>query len=354
LYTIRDVARLAEVSTATVSFVINGKGKGKVSEESVQRVLTAMNALDYHPNQVARSLRVRQTHTIGVVIPDVTNPFFGEVMMGIQDEARKLGYSVLFCNTNEDPDLERQHLDTLHARRVDGVLISSHILRPGEGRLVKRRCPMVFFDRTPPDFSGAAVVTDNLAASKEVVRHLIKLGHTRIAIITGPLNLSICAARLEGFRQALQEAVLPLSNEYLRYGDFKLDGGYHKGRELMQLPTPPTAIFCCNNKMTLGLMRALSELSIPCPERVSVVGFDDFEWVASFRPYLTTVAQPTYLMGQRATEMLVRMMQQGLTEPNDLMGRVVVLTNELRIRQSTAPPCSPLAVAGHLVRSSQE
>ena len=336
MYTIRDIARLAQVSTATVSFVINQKGK--VSEPLRQRVLDAMKTLDYHPDQVARSLKVRRTQTIGVVIPDVSAPFFAEVMMGIEEEAHKLGYSVIFCNTNNDPELENRHLDILYSRRVDGVLISSYLLRAGEGRLVKRRFPTVFFDRTPPAFSGAAVVSDNLEASRNATGHLIKLGHTHIAIITGPLDMPLCTERLEGFRQALQEASLPLHNEYLKCGDFKLESGYRTGRELMQLLTPPTAVFCCNDKMTLGLMRALGELSIPCPERVSVVSFDDFEWVASFHPYLTTVAQPTHLMGKRATEILVRKIQQDGAQPEDSGEQVVVLPNELRIRESTAPP----------------
>jgi len=345
LYTIRDIARLAQVSTATVSYVINGKGR--VSEPLKRRVLDAMTALDYHPDQVARSLKTRRTRVLGVVIPDVSNPFFAEVMRGIEDEARKFGYSVIFCNTNEDPELERKHLATLFARRVDGVLLSSNHIRQGELHNVKRRFPMVFFDRTPPAFSGTAVVTDNFGASREAIRHLIELGHSRIAIISGSQDLSVANARLEGFRSALQEANIPLPSEYLKFGDFfQLENGYRHGSELMRLPTPPTAIFCCNNKLTLGLMRALCELSIPCPERVSVLAFDDFEWVASFRPHLTSVAQPTYLMGKTATEILIRRLQQDGNQDEKIEEQVVVLPNELRIRESTAPPIGAMRDAG--------
>ena len=340
MYTIRDVARLAKVSTATVSFVSNGKGR--VSEPLKRRVMDAMEALDYQPNQVARSLQASRTHTIGMVVPQLTNPFFAEIMRGVEDEARKRGYSVIFCNSDEDPELERRQLNTLFARRVDGVLLSSSNALPVEGGLVKRRFPLVFVDRTPPGFSGSAVISDNLGASREATRHLIKLGHTRIAIITGPLNLAICTERLEGFRQALQEANLPLPDKYLKCGNFTSESGYRNGCELMRLPEPPTAVFCCNNTMTLGLMRALGELNVPCPERVSVLGFDDFEWVASFRPQLTAVAQPTYEMGKLATEILVRKMQQKKGETEDSEEQVIVLRNELRIRDSTAPPyCSP-------------
>jgi LacI family transcriptional regulator len=345
LYTIRDIARLAQVSTATVSYVINGKGR--VSETLKRRVVDAMGALDYHPDQVARSLKVRKTNVIGVIIPDVTNPFYAEVMRGVEDEARSHGYSVIFCNTNESPELERQYLDTLFARRVDGVIIASDTVNLGEQRHAKQRFPMVFFDRTPPSFAGAGVVTDNLGASQEATQYLINLGHRRIAIIAGWKELSVSMTRLEGFRKALQESAIPLPDAYIKLGDVsKLESGYRNGRDLMMLPTPPTAVFCCNNRIALGLMRALGEMNVDCPKQVSVMAFDDFEWISSFRPFLSTIAQPTHLMGKRATEILVRKMVQ---EPNPVEpseDRIVVLPNQLRIRESTTPPyCdSPLPV----------
>jgi LacI family transcriptional regulator len=337
VYTIRDIARLANVSTATVSGVINGKKT--VGEEYKRRVLNAMEALDYHPDQVARSLKVRKTFTLGMLIPDVTNPFFTDVMRGVEDEARKGGYSVIFCNSNEDPELESQYLSTLYARRVDGVLLSPAGALAAEERLLRKRFPLVFFDRVPPGYSGAGVVTDNAGASRDAARHLINLGHTRIAIIAGRLDMSNGAERLEGFRQELQEAVLPLPEEYLKRGDFKLESGYENGLELMRLTSPPTAIFSCNNKMTLGLMRALGELRIPCPERVSVLGFDDFDWTSSFIPHLTTISQPTYEMGRRATEILLRKIAHDKDGAGAVEDHLVVLPNELRIRDSTAPPC---------------
>ena len=273
------------------------------------------------------------------MIPDVTNPFFTDVMQGVEDEARRSGYSVIFCNANEDRELERNHLGTLFSRRVDGVLIAPTEPEAAQDRLTRRRFPMVFFDRIPHGYSGPAVVTDNIGASREAGRHLIKLGHERIAIIAGRLDLSNALDRLEGFRQALQESHLPLPGMYLQSGDFRLHSGYQCGMHLMQLPNPPTAIFCCNNKMTLGLMRALGELRIPCPEQVSVLGFDDFDWAANFSPRLTSVAQPTYEMGRRATELLVQTLQLGKAEAGPGASQVVVLQNELRIRDSTAPPC---------------
>ena len=345
MLTIKDVARLADVSIATVSAVMNGKGG--VSPELAQRVQQAMEALDYHPNQVARSLKVRQTHTIGMVIPDVTNPFFTDVMRGVEDEARRNGYSVIFCNANEDPELERRQLSTLFSRRVDGVLLAPTDSLAAQDRLTRRRFPLVFFDRIPTDFSGTAVVTDNLEASREAARHLIGLGHQRIAVIAGRLNLSNGLKRLEGFRQALQEAHLPLREEYLRRGDFQLEGGYQCGLELMGLPDPPSAIFCCNNKMTLGLMRALGELRIPCPERVSVLGFDDFDWAASFSPRLTTIAQPAYEMGKTAVELLLSRLGTRKGSHGGSEDTIVTINAALCVRDSTAPPCTaPLTGGG--------
>jgi len=336
LLTIRDVARLANVSIATVSAVINGKGG--VSDKLVQRVRQAMEVLDYQPNQVARSLKVRQTNTIGMVIPDVTNPFFTDLMRGVESEARRNNYSVIFCNADEDPELERRQLSMLFSRRVDGVLLAPTDSHTAQDRLIQRRFPLVFFDRVPADFSGAAVVTDNLDASREAARHLIDLGHRRIAIIAGRLNLSNGLQRLEGFRRALQEAGIPLPEAYVRVGDFRLEASYQCGLELMRLPEPPTAVFCCNNKMTLGLMRALGELRIPCPERVSVLGFDDFDWAVNFSPRLTTVAQPTYQMGKIAVELLLSRLRAKNVSTGKSENTIVTLKSELRARDSTAPP----------------
>ncbi len=339
MFTLREVARLANVSIATASAVMNGKAG--VSPKLTKRVKEAMEALDYHPDQVARSLKVRRTSTLGMVVPDVTNPFFTDVMCGVEDKARRCGYSVILCNVNEDPELERHHLGTLFSRRVDGVLLSPTDPHAVLDRQTRRRFPMVFFDRIPSGYTGPAVVTDNFGASSEAGRHLIGLGHKRIAVIAGRSDLSNAQARLEGIRRAMQEACLPLADEYLRNGDFRLESGYRCGLELMRLPNPPTAIFCCNNKMTIGLMRALGELRIPCPQRVSVLGFDDFDWAANFTPRLSTIAQPTYDMGWRATELLLRMLHADKNGSNEPVSKVIVLPNELRIRDSTGPPFSP-------------
>lgn len=334
--TIRDVARLAEVSVATASKVVNKKGS--VSEKLTQRVLSAMEALDYRPNEIARSLKVQRSQTIGMVVPDVTNVFFTDVIRGVETEARGRGYSLILCDSNEEQEVELVNLNTLIARRVDGVLVSTSNVYGSPQRGARRRFPVVYYDRVPPGFMGSAVVIDNLGAAYEAARHLLDLGHRRLAIITGRLNLSNGRERLEGFRKALQQAGLPLREEYLQLGDFLVEGGYRCGMNLLRLAVPPTAIFSCNNQLTLGLMRAVSELGLDCPRDVSILGFDDFDWAANFRPRLTTVAQPSLEMGKQAAQMLLRKIECEKDKDATEERTMVVLKAELRVRDSTAPP----------------
>ena len=334
--TMHDVARLAKVSIATVSAVINGKNG--VSEKLTKQVKEAMTNLDYHPDLIARSLKVGRTHTIGMIVPDVTNPFHTEVMRGVEDEARLNGYSPMLCNSNEDPEQERHLLATLFSQRVDGVLLAASDSAAVYDRFTRRRFPIVFIDRLPAGHNRNAVVSDNVGAAYDAIKYLISLGHERIAIIAGHLHISTGFDRLEGYRKAMQEAHLLIRDRYLQHGDFQLESGYTCGLQLLQLAVPPTAIFSCNNKMTLGLMRALAESQVPCPERMSVLSFDDFEWAANFSPKLTTIAQPTKEMGKEAMRMLLAIMRpEG--EGSDLNeDNIVMLKAELRIRESTAPP----------------
>ena len=334
LYTIHDVARLAGVSIATVSAVVNHKGG--VSQKLTERVKSALEALDYQPHQGARSLKVRRTHTIGIVIPDITNLFFAEVMRGVENEARGQGYSTILCDSNEDRAQEHTNLDILYARRVDGVLLAPSDPHAGQDRQTRRHFPIVLMDRIPPGFAGPAVITDNFSGAYEATRHLISLGHKRIAVITGLLDFVNGIDRLEGFRKTLQEAGLPLHDHYLQRGNFQLESGYRCGVELLRLATPPTAIFSCSNKMTLGLMRAVNELGLSCPKDISILGFDDFDWAANFSPRLTTVAQLTCEMGRQAMRMLVQEIENFRKPGGSGAERIVTLKPELRVRDSTA------------------
>ncbi|MGH9395551.1 MAG: LacI family DNA-binding transcriptional regulator [Terriglobia bacterium] len=342
--TIRDVARLAAVSVATVSAVINGKSG--VSERLTHRVQQAVQALNYHPDHVARSLRVRQTHTIGMVMPQIASPFFAEVLRGAEDLAGQQGYSVLICNSRGDAKQEKSHLSTLISRRVDGILLASEDPHFAHHWFAPRHVPLVLFDRIPGGFKGTVVTTNNTLASFEATNHLIHLGHQRIGIIAGPPDISTSDERIEGFRKAMSEAGLLVREEYFKRGDYKLEGGYQCGLDLTKLALPPTAIFSLNYEMTLGLMRALAETGVHCPKQVSVLGFDDFvtgidgfSWATMFSPKLTTVAQSGYELGRRAMQILLKKIKPVAGEEESDDG-IVRLQAELRIRESTASPAA--------------
>ena len=334
-YTMRDVARLAGVSVATVSAIVNDTGR--VSGRLTERVKRAMEALDYHANHMARSLKVRRTFTVGMVIPDVTNPFFTEMVCGVEDEAAKGKYSVILCNSGEDSARENRHLSMLFSRRVDGALLGA--VSPGyEHAQVRSRFPLVLVDRIPPGFTGPGVVMDNVQAAFEATRHLISLGHTRIAIVAGNLSISTGADRMEGFRGALQEANLPLRQEYCKMAEFLPQKASECAAELFKLSEPPTAILSCNNKMTLGIMRIAAEMGFHSPDDFSLVGFDDFDWTESFSPRLTTVRQPAYDMGRCAMEMLHTEIERSLEGATGAGPGLVVLKSKLCIRDSSRPP----------------
>lgn len=335
--TIRDVARLAGVSSATVSAVINGKNC--VSPRMLQRVQEAMRALDYHPDHMARSLKTGRSKVVGMVVPDLTNPFFVELMCGAEETARKAGYSIIFSNSNEDPAQERANLAMLYSQRVGGVVLACSDSHAAYDRMTMRRFPIVFVDRLPmTGFCGKAVIVDNAGAAYDATRHLIELGHTEIAIIAPRTDLSNGPDRVEGFRKAMQEAHLAIRDQYFRRGDYSLESGYRCGMDLLRMADPPTAIFACNNKMTLGLMRAIAEKGVACPNYVSIVSFDDFPWSAHFRPRLTAVSQPSLEMGREALLMLMEGIESPGTGESATASFVKVLKAELHVRESTAPP----------------
>lgn len=335
--TIRDVARLAGVSIATVSAVINGKNS--VSSQMTRRVEEAMQALDYHPDHMARSLKTGRSQVVGMVIPDLSNPFFVELMCGVEETARNAGYSVIFSNSNEDPAQERANLAMLYSQRVGGVVLACSDGHAAYDRMTMRRFPIVFIDRLPVSgFSGRAVVVDNTGAAYRATHHLIELGHTDIAIIAPRTDLSNGVERIEGFRKAMQEADLPIHGQYFQHGDYSLESGHRCGLELLRLAQPPTAIFSCNNKMTLGLVQALSELEVPCPQFVSIVSFDDFPWTSHFQPRLTAISQPSHEMGRRAMQVLLSVLDANSAGQEPPPECVIVLDPELRIRESSAPP----------------
>lgn len=328
----RDVSRLAEVSVATVSAVVNGTTV--VSQKRTERVTKAMQALDYHADQIARSLKTGRTRTVGMILPDVTNPYYPEIITGAEEVARAARHSVILCNANEDLCQEQQQLSTLFSHRVDGVLIACSDPAISFDRLMRRRFPIVCFDRIPLGFRGDTVSTDNFLGAYEATNHLIELGHKRIALVMGRPDLSTHAGRMAGYRKAMLAARLPMLDEYAGSGEMQAQAGYAFGRRLLELRDPPTAVFCTNNKMLLGFMKAMRDARTRCPEDVSVVGFDDFAWTENFQPRLTTVAQPARELGRRAMQLLLERIE-GKHDGGPGLPENVVLKPELRIREST-------------------
>jgi LacI family transcriptional regulator len=331
-YTMKDVARLAGVSTSTVSAVVNQNVP--VSPERKERVLRAMAALHYQPDEIARSLKKGRTKAIGVVVPDITNAFYPEVVRGVEEAAFARGYAVFLCDSQEDASRENDHLLALFSRRVDGVLLACCNDSIAYETTLELHVPCVFMDRLPASKAEGTVSTDNVEAGSMATRHLLDLGHQRIAMIVGRLSLSPHRDRLEGFRKAMQEANLPIRDEYLVQGDVQIESGVDAARQLLRLEARPSAVIASNSKLLLGLLQVFDEEKVKVPQQISVVGFDDYAWNKYLSPSITTVAQPTFEMGRQAFGLLLQLMNRD--EMTESTSRHLRLGAELRVRQSTA------------------
>jgi len=329
--TIRDVARAAGVSVATVSHVINGTRP--VAPETAERVRRTMEALDYHPNAVAQSLRTRKTHAIGAVVSDITNPFFATLVRGAEDAAIEAGYSLIVCNSDESPEKEDRYIRLLRRRQMDGLLISP--VGDGSSKAVQElpqwQVPFVFIDRRAKGIEADAVLSDNFGGAYQATKHLIERGHRRIGIILGIKGATTTEERLAGYRKALDEAGVPFSDELTAYGGYRVEGGQKVTEEFLSLPEPPTAIFSTNNLMTVGVLKTLAHRKIAVPKAMAVVSFDDLDLGKLFQPPLTVVRQNPYEIGKVAMEILLSRFENG-EEGNYEEIRVPV---ELRVRGST-------------------
>jgi LacI family transcriptional regulator len=329
--TIVEVAKRADVSIATVSNVI--RGTRRVSPKLTERVRKAISDLDYSPNEIARSLKVRQTRMLAMVLPDITNPFFPEIIRGAEDTAFERGYLLMTANTDEQIGRERRIVAALRSYRVDGLLLA-----PASGAdtghlksTIDAGVALVCLDRTVSGVKTDAVLLDNVRGARECVRHMIQKGHRRIAIITGSLDLQTGRERLRGYEEALREADIRQEKGRVLEGDFRHDSGYRLGRQLMQQADKPTAIFVCNGVMTLGVLKAFEELRIRCPKDVALATFDDLAVDSPFHPHLTTVVQPSYEMGARAASILIDRIEGHITkEPS-----IVRVAPTLVVREST-------------------
>ncbi|MBI1877016.1 MAG: LacI family DNA-binding transcriptional regulator [Chloroflexi bacterium] len=343
---IKHVAHQAGVSTATVSHVINQTRF--VREETRHKVLEAIGALNYQPSTIARGLATKSTQTIGLVIADITNPFFTAVARGVEDRINQHGYHTIFCNTDEDPRREDEYLRLLFGRQVDGLIIApTGVHSEYLSRLAEVDTPIVLLDRATPGIEAPLVGVDNEGGAYQATRYLIELGHRRIAVLMGIETISTLRARVEGYKRALHETDIPIDEELIVQADPRfydvhpylpgallsrvssnhqnLPSAYDAVQKLLDVPNRPSALFVANNQMTLGAFYALKERRLSVPEDISLIGFDDHYWAPLFSPFLTVVRQPTYLLGQIAATLLMKLINcQEFEKPSPLPVELII------------------------------
>ncbi|MFJ2989094.1 LacI family DNA-binding transcriptional regulator [Collimonas sp. NPDC087041] len=325
--TIKDVARKAGVSYTTVSHVLNQTRP--VSDDARTRVLAAVETLAYMPSALARSLKSKATGSIGLIIPNNTNPYFSEVARGIEDSCYAAGYSVILCNSDDDPAKQRDYLNMLLTKRCDGLIVATLAQTDGE-LLRKMKVPTVLLDRAPKELGIDLVAVDNVAGGALAAAHLLELGRRRIACIGGPADIDISRERIAGLRQTLLDGGVALPDDLLIYADFTSAGGYLAARSLLAMTQLPDAIFCCNDLMAIGALRAAAERGIAVPEQLAVVGFDDIDLAQFVHPTLTSVAQNTRKLGQLTAQCLL----ERIATPDRPLQRQTIAP-ELHVRDST-------------------
>ena len=329
---IEEVARAAGVSASTVSRVVNDPQL--VRADTRERVEEAIRRLGYRPSRVARRLRVRggRSALIGLVIPDLQNPFFADLARGVEDAASKEGFTVLIGNTDEDAGREQRYLEVMGAESVDGVILPPSGRRsPGAEELIRGGTPVVCVDRRLARPRVDEAVIDNVRGAAAATRHLIDKGHRRIGFIHGALRLSTSRERLRGYRDTLQAARIPLDPVLTLAGDSRQPSGRRLTSRLLALARPPSALLVGNSMMTLGALEAIREAGLRVPHDLALVGYDDMPWALALDPPLTVVRQPGYELGAVATDLLIRRIGDPRRSTT-----AVMLQPELVIRESSA------------------
>ncbi len=332
-----DVARMAGVSSATVSYVVNN-GPRPVSPETRARVLDAIDKLGYRPNAVARNLRRQRTTTLGLILPDAQNPFFAEVARGIESVALEHGYVVIQCHSDFSAARELQFVETLYGERIAGVLWfpTSGDAGPAN-RLAEYRVPLVVIDRLGPGIHAPSVVADNFHGAYLATRHLIDLGHRRIGCIARPSDLSHSEQRIRGYLQALQDGGIAPDEDLIVRSGYRPEAGRVAALELLRRSPAPTAIFAYNDFMAIGALRAAYERRLRVPEDLAVVGFDNIPQAALTCPALTTVSQAKTELGRQAARLLLDMIDGRTPETNQIVLGVELVIRESTVKNATAP-----------------
>ncbi|GCE09001.1 LacI family DNA-binding transcriptional regulator [Dictyobacter aurantiacus] len=326
---IKEVAEVAGVSTATVSRVLsNGQ---HVRPEVRQRVMEAVEKLGYRPNLVARSLRSQQSNTIGLIVSDIRNPFFTSISRAVEDIAYAQGLTVLLCNTDEDVNKEAIYLQLMRDTNVAGIIFSP--TRQTAASLSQQRFdfPIVMVDRTAPDFAADAVLLDNVEAAYRLTTHLLNNGFGRIGAIFGETSLTGLERR-QGYEQALRQHNLPVVPEYIRHTQPRVESGKAAATALLRLPQPPDALLTSNSLTLEGALQAIRESNLSMPADIALAGFDETSWTVLVQPPITIISQPTYEIGKTAAELLI----QRIIDPSR-SSRQVMLRGQLHVRGSSTP-----------------
>lgn len=325
----KDVARLAGVSTSTVSHVINQNRY--VSESITLRVKNAIEELNYAPSALARSLKMNRTNTIGMLLTTSNNPFYAEVVRGVERSCYERGYSLILCNTEGDLQRMNHSLETLLQKRVDGLLIMcTEVQGPSKDVFTRYpSVPTVMMDWSPFDSVGDVIQDNSFFGGEIATRYLIDSGFTRIACIAGPQDKSPARARYQGFIQAMEQAKIEVNEDYIIFSDFEFAGGFESMNKLLELSTPPQAIFAGNDAMAVGAYQAIFQKGIKVPDDISIIGYDDIDLSPYMIPPLTTIHQPKDKLGKQAVDQLIYRMDNPEADAS-----VLVLTPELIERQS--------------------
>ncbi|HOQ08061.1 MAG TPA: LacI family DNA-binding transcriptional regulator [Clostridiales bacterium] len=326
--TIKDVAKRAGVSVATVSRVINGSSR--VSPATAKKVRTAVAELNYRPNLLGRNLRKTRSERVLVLIPNIANPFYAEIVKGVEDVASQHGYSIMLCNTDSDPEREKRYVKMLKSRLADGAILMASEMTGEELTELSLEIPIVQCCEYKAGLPITHVSINNEMAAYKAVKHLIGLGHKKIAFIGARNQFLSSLRRKEGYLRALEEAGIDFDPACCAYGDYSYESGFRIMKQLLKLDPRPTAVFCVSDMMAIGAIRSAMEENLLVPEDLAVCGFDNIHFSSMFKPAITTVSQPMYDLGCMAMEALINIIEgkkEGTAE--------YFLEHELIIREST-------------------
>ncbi len=325
--TTKQIAQAAGVSVGTVSHVLNGSAV--VSEKRRKRVEEVIRRLDYQPSQLARGLRGRTTVLLGVIIPDISNPYFPNLVRGVEDVAYKEGFRLVLCNADNDPAKELNYFNDLRSFNPAGILVIPSELSKIGRDVAHGNIQIIFVDRCPSWWKGDSVVGNNEDGGYQVGHYLSEMGHKTIAAISGPSHIETARNRISGFRRGLAEAGIRLPVRYVQEARFNTEGGFAAATELLSLNPRPTAIFASSDMLAIGALEAVRAKKLRCPDDVSIIGFDDLDFSRFTEPALTTIFQPGYHIGSLACQLLLDRVR-GASHPPEQK----ILTTELRIRNS--------------------